>query len=143
MIPSQVTIERYEHAWSVPGETSDGVLLRQPGTDGAFWLICPATATLYFWRGKPEDLLDCQLGEECDHDIVHRNAADLVAKIVAGENKKVCSECGEEKPLEEFRTYGVRVSDGGRQYARLCRPCENKRSRAAASTREAQPGVSD
>jgi len=78
--------ERYEAAWRIEAPTNEeyGVLVRcGPPEHPYWWLLCPATSTLYIDAEKrPEDLLDCNFGMECDHDDIHEAAAGRLAVML-------------------------------------------------------------
>lgn len=82
MTDSTRPYRQFQEAWVVPspdGET--GVLLRfgQPGRRH-WYLICPATATLYLEQEPIFD--DCQIGMECDFlDTVHAEATRLAKAL--------------------------------------------------------------
>lgn len=49
------------------------MLVRIDGTYPYWWLLCPASATLY----TDDKYQDCSIGEECDWDDVHEAAYKL------------------------------------------------------------------
>lgn len=60
-------MELHTAAWRIPTEDGNdfGVLVRCGPADRPYWwLLCPATATLYL--GPMFDLRDCQIGDECE-----------------------------------------------------------------------------
>lgn len=70
---------RHHDAWHIPTEDGSdyGVLVRcGPPEHPYWWLLCPATATLYL--GPDPDLTDCADGAACDFlDDVHARAHKL------------------------------------------------------------------
>lgn len=81
--------EQFREAWVVrnPEDGETGVLLRFGQKGRRHWyLICPATATLYFEEVPIFD--DCQIGMECDFlDTVHAEATRLARALCAEEAK--------------------------------------------------------
>lgn len=49
--------------------------------------------------------------------------------------KKVCTKCGEEKLLDDFRKYAGRSKDGRRP---ICRVCQNAYDREYAARKKAE-----
>lgn len=69
--------ERYEQAWAVPGSDGGGVLVRVGGVHPYWWVLCPASATLY-----PNAVEHgCSLSPECDYPEIHHDAARLAAEV--------------------------------------------------------------
>ena len=70
--------ERYERAWPIPGEWEGEAVLVQmgQGTDGYWWVLCPATATLHTDDVEGgEDA--CSYGAECDFPEIHEAAVEV------------------------------------------------------------------
>lgn len=88
-----VVEEPHERAWRIPtGDGSDyGVLVEIPCTTppnrSHWWLLCPASATLYVpGRDGSLDLTDCSIGQECDYlDDTHAKAHVLVQRLTSGD----------------------------------------------------------
>lgn len=78
----------HEEAWRIPTEdgTDYGVLVRCGPTNHPYWwLLCPATATLYLKKDSGFDLRDCRDGEECNFiDDVHLAAHRFVWRFEGG-----------------------------------------------------------
>ena len=81
-----VTEELFERAWRIPTNdgTDYGVLVELAHGEHRHWyLICPATATLYLAESDGTfDLTDCCDGEGCDFlDDTHAKAHLLVQRL--------------------------------------------------------------
>lgn len=72
-----VEMTTYKRAWPLD-ETGESVLVAcGREKDPYWWVLCPATATLYL----DEVTDDCHDGIECDHDDVHRMAVKTWERV--------------------------------------------------------------
>jgi hypothetical protein len=54
---------------------------------------------------------------------------------------KVCSRCGEEKPLDKFPLRRALRADGSRPYATVCKQCRSEESKAYYHARKAKQAL--
>lgn len=67
-------LEQYGSAWRIKSRESDayGILVQR---DGYWWLLCPATATLYIDRSAV--LSDCH-DPACEFHDIHNQTAEFI-----------------------------------------------------------------